>query len=80
MFFTQQTIQSRKALPVQVSRRFSAGSAMFDDDNLVSYGGLVPVMTLAQQTGLPQLLDEKVTITTSKIKSGAANPSRNLPH
>ncbi|MFF3182816.1 IS1380 family transposase [Rhodococcus pyridinivorans] len=63
---------------MQVSHRFGAGSAMFDDDNLVSYGGLVPVMTLAEQTGLPHLLAEKVTITTSKITSGAANPAPKL--
>lgn len=63
---------------MQVSHTFSAESAIFDDDNLVSYGGLVPVMTLAEQTGLPQLLAEKITITTSKIKSGAANPAPKL--
>jgi hypothetical protein len=27
-------------------------SAVFDDEHLVSYAGLVPVMTLAEQTGL----------------------------
>ena len=51
---------------------------MFDDDNLVSFGGLVPVMTLAQQTDLPQLLAKKITITGSRIKSGAANPAPKL--
>jgi hypothetical protein len=42
-------------------------------DNLVSCAGLVPVMTLAEQTGLSDLLTEKVCITESRIKSGAAN-------
>ena len=51
---------------------------MFDEDNLVSCAGLVPVMTLAEQTGLPRLLDEKVHITAPRIKSGAANPAPKL--
>jgi hypothetical protein len=63
---------------VKVSHNFSAGSAVFDDDHLVSCAGLVPVMTLAEQTGLGRLLGEKVYIAESKIKSGAANPAPKL--
>jgi hypothetical protein len=48
---------------------------VFDDEHLVSCAGLVPVMTLAEQTGLGRLLDEKVCIATPRIKSGAANPN-----
>jgi hypothetical protein len=59
---------------VQVSHRFTAESARFDDDNLVSYAGLVPVLGLAEQTRLPQIIAEKVSIKTSRIRSGAANP------
>lgn len=51
---------------------------MFDDDNLVSLAGLVPVMTLAEQTGLSELLGEKVHIAEPKIKSGSANPAPKL--
>jgi hypothetical protein len=40
---------TRKALPVQVSHTFGPDSAVFDDDNLVSCAGLVPVMVLAEQ-------------------------------
>ena len=65
---------SRKALSVRVSHRFTAGSARFDEDNLVSDAGLVPLLELAEQTGLPQIIAEKVSITTPRIKSGAANP------
>jgi hypothetical protein len=36
---------------VQVSHRFAVASAVFDDEHLVSYAGLVAVMTLAEQTG-----------------------------
>jgi len=31
---------------------------MFDDPNLVSHAGLVPVVRLAEQTGVPELADE----------------------
>ena len=51
---------------------------MFDDGNLVSSAGLVPVMRLAQQTGLLMLLEEKVQIVAPRIKSGAANPAPKL--
>ena len=50
----------------------------FDEDNLVSCAGLVPVMTLADQTRLLGLLDEKVQIVAPRIKSGAANPAPKL--
>ena len=58
---------------MQVSHRFAGSSAVFDDDHLVSCAGLVPVMTLAQQTGLPELLATKVRIANPQVKSGAAN-------
>jgi hypothetical protein len=51
---------------------------VFDDDNLVSCAGLVPVMTLAEQAGLSRLLEEKVRITEPRIRSGAANPAPKL--
>jgi hypothetical protein len=62
----------RKA--VRVSHRFTAGSARFDEDNLVPHAGLVPLLELAERTRLPQLLADKVSIRTARIKSGAANP------
>ncbi|ATL69208.1 IS1380 family transposase [Nocardia terpenica] len=57
---------------------FAANSARFDDDNLVSVAGLVPVMTLADQTGLTSMLTEKVSISSPRIKSGSANPAPKL--
>ena len=63
---------------MQVSHKFSAESAVFDDGNLVSSAGLVPVMRLAAQTGLSRLLGEKVHVITPRIKSGAANPAPKL--
>jgi Transposase DDE domain group 1 len=63
---------------VQVSHGFGSDSAVFDDENLVSCAGLVPVMRLAEQTGLGRLLDEKVYIAAPRVKSGAANPAPKL--
>ncbi len=78
MFSRNNLIQVGKALPVQVPHRFAAESAVFDDDNLVSSAGLVPVMALAEQTGLQQLLAAKVRIRAPRIKSGSANPAPKL--
>ena len=75
---TNNRVQFGKALPVQVSHRFAAESAVFDEDSLVSCAGLVPVMRLAEQTGLAQLLSEKVRIAVPRIKSGSANPAPKL--
>ncbi|MEH6797532.1 MAG: IS1380 family transposase, partial [Rhodococcus sp. (in: high G+C Gram-positive bacteria)] len=55
------------------SHTFRVDSAKFDDDHLVSSAGLLPVMTLADQSGLTELLAGKVSITTTKVASGAAN-------
>ncbi|ORU97761.1 IS1380 family transposase, partial [Mycolicibacterium fallax] len=60
------------------SHRFTTSSAVFDDEHLVSCAGLVPVMTLAQQSRLSVLLEQKVRFTCERIKSGAANPSPKL--
>jgi len=51
---------------------------VFDEDSLVSCAGLVPVMRLAEQTGLVQVLSDKVCIAVPKIKSGSANPAPKL--
>lgn len=44
----------------------------------MSHAGLVPVLGLAEQTRLPEIIAEKVSIKTSRIKSGAANPMPKL--
>ena len=44
----------------------------------MSCAGLVPVMMLAEQTGLGRLLGERVCIAVPRIKSGAANPAPKL--
>ncbi|GAB3809485.1 hypothetical protein GCM10027605_44790 [Micromonospora zhanjiangensis] len=51
---------------------------MFDEDNLVSHAGLVPLMELAEQAGLSRLLDEHVRFGCERVKSGAANSTPKL--
>ncbi|WP_283615076.1 aminotransferase class V-fold PLP-dependent enzyme, partial [Mycolicibacterium poriferae] len=63
---------------MKVSHSFAAASAVFDDEHLVSCAGLVPVMALATQTGLSDLIAGKVRITEPRITSGAANPAPKL--
>jgi hypothetical protein len=45
---------------VRLSHIPARTSAVFDDPNLVSHGGLVPVMALAERAGLPELLADHV--------------------
>ena len=45
---------------MRLSHTLSRTSAVFDDPNLVSHGGLVPVMALAERAGLPELLEGHV--------------------
>jgi hypothetical protein len=63
---------------VQGSHAWRAGSAVFDEDNLVSHAGLVPVLELAEQVGLSTLLDEHVRFASERVRSGAANPTPKL--
>jgi hypothetical protein len=67
-----------KALPVRVSHSFAAASALFEQENLASCAGLVPLMTLAPQNGLGDLLARNVHIAEPRIKSGSANLSPKL--
>ena len=63
---------------MQGSHAWRADSAVFDEDNLVSHAGLVPLMELAEQAGLSQLFDERVRFTCERVRSGAANPTPKL--
>ena len=68
----------RKAFSVQSSHMFSADSAVFDERNLVSAAGLVPIMELAEQTGLSRLIGEHVDLPSTRVASGAVNPAGKL--
>ena len=60
------------------SYTFTVGSAVFDERNLVSAAGLVPVLELAEQTGLSTLIGEHVDLPSTRVKSGAVNPAGKL--
>ncbi len=57
---------------MQVSHTPAAVSAAFDDPNLITQSGLVPVMRLAERCGLSRLVAEKVKLTGAKNGAGAA--------
>jgi len=59
---------------VRLSHEWSHATPVFDDENLVSCAGLVPVLALAEQAGLSQLIGEKVSITSWRVRSAGANP------
>lgn len=54
---------------------WSRAQALFDDENLVSCAGLVPVMALAERAGLSGLVAGKVAITATAVKSAGVNPA-----
>ena len=68
----------RKAFSVQSSHTFTVESAVFDEQNLVSAAGLVPVLELAEQTGLSRLIGEHVDLPSTRVASGAVNPAGKL--
>jgi hypothetical protein len=54
---------------------------LFDDENLVSCAGLVPVMALAEQAGLSELIADRVTLnslTPPRVASATVNPAGKL--
>jgi hypothetical protein len=59
---------------VQLSHTRPVVSATFDEPNLVSAAGLVPLMALARRAGLRELADERLSVPTDK----GANPGLKL--
>jgi hypothetical protein len=62
---------------VQLSHGWSRGTPLFDAENLVSCAGLVPVMALAEQAGLSELIGERVTVdslASTRVASATVNP------
>jgi hypothetical protein len=58
---------------MQSSHAATAVDVAFDDPNLIADAGLVPVVALAEQVGLPQLIAEHVSIVDAANSAGA-NP------
>lgn len=55
---------------MQLSHTLGRTSVAFDDPNLVSAGGLLPVLALAESAGLRDLADEHLTVPTDKGANG----------
>jgi hypothetical protein len=51
---------------VKLSHTLTSTSASFDDPNLVSAGGLVPVLALAESAGLRDLADQHLSVPSDK--------------
>ena len=60
---------------MQVSHTPAAVSASFDDPNLVSTAGLVPIMRLAQNAGLAALSQQWLSVPTDKGANAGAKVS-----
>lgn len=58
---------------MQSSHTATAVDIAFDDPNLIADAGLVPVLALAEQVGLPDLVDQHLVI-TGAANSAGANP------
>ena len=60
---------------MQLSHNRPVASARFDDPNLVSCAGLVPIVALAQHCALGALADEHLTVPTDKGSNAGAKVS-----
>jgi len=63
---------------VKLQDGWSHAAPVFDDERLISCAGLVPVMGLAEQTHLVELLAERVEVKTAKVASAGTNPAPKL--
>ena len=54
---------------------WSRATPVFDDEHLMSFAGLAPVMGLAERAGLSALIADKVRLRTSRVASAGTNPA-----
>ena len=60
---------------MKLSHSWSRATPLFDDENLVSCAGLVPVMALAEQVGLSELIAQRVRLDSRRVASAGVNPA-----
>lgn len=60
---------------MKLSQAWSRPKAVFDDENLVSFAGLVPVLGLAEKAGLLELVADRVSLTSNRVRSAGVNPA-----
>jgi hypothetical protein len=61
---------------MQSSHAAGAVDVVFDDPNLIADAGLVPVVALAEQIDLPELVAEHVVITGAANSAGRTRRRR----
>jgi hypothetical protein len=64
---------------MQLSHTLRVASAVFDDPNLVSAAGLVPVLKLAERVGLLALADHHLSVPTDKVVRAGQRAGRGGP-
>ena len=77
MFEVNIPVQERGTSQVLFNHTPASVSHSFDDANLTATTGLVPIMSLAQMAGLPDLAEDRLTVTTTGADKGA-NPAARL--
>ncbi len=60
---------------MRLSQGWARAQPIFDEEHLVSHAGLVPVMGLAEEAGLSGLVESKVSIRATRVKSAGVNPA-----
>jgi DDE family transposase len=60
---------------VKLPDSWSKAAPLFDDERLVSSAGLLPVMALAEQAGLSELIAERVELGQTRVASAGVNPA-----
>jgi hypothetical protein len=63
---------------VKLPDAWARATPIFDDDNLVSFAGLAPVMALAERAGLSALIGERVRFRWVRVASAGVNPAGKL--
>jgi len=64
-----------EALGLRLSQPWRRSAIQFDDENPVSCAGLVPVVRLAEDTGLHDMVADAVQIDDPPIPSTGVNPA-----
>jgi hypothetical protein len=60
---------------VNLPHPWSKATPLVDDEHLVWCAGLVPVMALADQAGLSELVDGRVRLGRTRVASAGVNPA-----
>src|SRR5690625_276034 len=69
------SLSSEGHYKLRLQHPWSRARATFDDERLVSHAGLAPVMALARKAGLDELIETKVDLGATKVRSAGVNPA-----